>query len=451
MKNLLVYVNPSKEFGEHYERLIKMQIDNSLRLGWDRKDIILATNFDYEYYGVKSLVVPDSCYCGHRPRATKANVVCYLLEEGLVDDLCWYHDPDAFQLIPFKIDLEGKDVGFVMYKEGEWNSGSFFFTPTSKDVFGWIKQHMYKYRRQDEHALYFLTRKNVHNINSRIKVLNCTYNLCRIRGTNDYYELADKPINVFHFDPNARIIYREIKPLLPKELIEIINKHRMTIILIYIGIREEFTEEHKELTQMQIDNSLGLGWRSEDILLVTDFPYKYRGVESYVVDGEFQALDGNRSSKILVINQLFKDGMIDGLCWFHDHDAFQLRPMRDPELGNCVAGFTNEGWSNRWNAGSFFFTEGAKHLFQKIYDTMIERNTNEQDALTYLWDSGMSSYKLLNNAYNMGIYHIPEVYNKIEKPLLVAHFHPHKPKHLALFKPHLPERLERILNGYNIK
>ena len=226
----------------------------------------------------------------------------------------------------------------------------------------------------------------------------------------------------------------------------------MKNLLIFVGPSGVFHPEHEILTKIQIDNSLELGWKVEDMVLVTNFPYEYRGVKSYVIRGDFDALDGNRSSKILAINQLFKDGVIgDDIYWFHDHDAFQLEPMRDPNLGDCVAGFTSEGWSSRWNAGSFFFTKEAEDIFLKIYETMIERKTNEQDALTYLWGQGLAGYKLLNNTYNMGMYHIPEVYGKVDKPLIVAHFHPHKPKHLKLFRELLPKRLLSIFNQHGIK
>jgi hypothetical protein len=222
-------------------------------------------------------------------------------------------------------------------------------------------------------------------------------------------------------------------------------------LLIYIGPEKQFGKEHGELTKIQIDNSLDLGWKPEDILLVTDFEYEYLGVKSYVVKGDFGALDGNRSSKILVINQLFKDGVVgDDLYWFHDHDAFQLEPL-SPDLEGKDAGFTDHGWSRTWNAGSFFFTNRAMYLFQKIYLTMMERKTNEQDALTYLWEQGFENYKLLNITYNLGIYHIYSNYQSSTKPLMVAHFHPHKPRHLELFRTFVPERLIKIFNKYGIE
>ena len=224
----------------------------------------------------------------------------------------------------------------------------------------------------------------------------------------------------------------------------------MKNLLIYIGLEPKFSEEHEVLTKIQIDNSLELGWKIGDILLVTDFPWKYRGVKSCVVKGNFNALDGNRSSKISVINSLFDMGKIrDGdVVWFHDHDAFQLEPMKELKLYPKVAAFTIDQKSKGWNAGSFFFTRGAVDMFQKIYTTMMERGTNEQDALTYLWQQKtFDDYMIMDDTFNLGIYH-QGVY---DRPLMVAHFHPHKQRHLNLFRDLIPNRLLEIFKEYGLE
>lgn len=225
----------------------------------------------------------------------------------------------------------------------------------------------------------------------------------------------------------------------------------MKNLLIYIGPEPKFSSEHGELTKIQIDNSLDLGWTPEDILLVTDFPYEYRGVKAYVVSGNFWALDGNRSTKILVINQLFNDGIIkEGeVYWFHDHDAFQLEPFKTPQVK--IAAFTDHGWWKTWNAGSFFFTSKAKDLFEQIYTTMLANNSNEQNALTHLWETGAVEKTLLNITYNIGIYHLYSNIKMADKPLLVFHFHPHKPKHFDLFRNLMPKRLLTIFANYGLK
>jgi len=220
----------------------------------------------------------------------------------------------------------------------------------------------------------------------------------------------------------------------------------MKNLLIYIGRNKGFDKEHKDLTEMQIDNSLDLGWKIEDIILVTNFPYGYKGVNSYVVEDCLYSANGFvRSSKIPAILQLFKDGMIEDLYWFHDHDAFQLEPMVDPELGTAVAGFINH--DKLWNAGSFFFTKSSQDIFQRILECMDDKGIDEQDALTYLMNNKLvTGYKLLDSTYDIGIYNVDT-----SKPVLVAHFHPHKKRHLDLFRNLLPERLMKIYERYGIK
>ena len=216
----------------------------------------------------------------------------------------------------------------------------------------------------------------------------------------------------------------------------------MKNLLIYISLTRGFDKEHEELTKIQIDNSLDLGWKVEDIILVTNFDWGYRGVKSQVMGGELNTLDGNRSSKVPVILKL---DLGNDLYWFHDHDAFQLEPF-----GSVTSGFTDHGWSKKWNAGSFFFTSKEKDLFQKIYDCMLERNINEQDALTYLWENG-TERNILNITYNLGIYHIENNLKTADGPLMVAHFHPHKLRHLNLFRNILPGGLMAIFSKYGIR
>lgn len=227
----------------------------------------------------------------------------------------------------------------------------------------------------------------------------------------------------------------------------------MKNLLIYIGPTKSFDKEHEELTKIQIDNSLSLGWKLGDVLLVTNFPYEYRGVKSTIVD-DYAVFDQNRSTKIPAINQLFRDGIIqDQLYWFHDHDAFQLEPL-DVTLEKD-AGFTDHGWSKRWNAGSFFFKKDARDIFLWTWEYMNKRNTNEQDALTYMWGENInginSRSQLMNITYNIGIYYIDRNLKKAELPVRVAHFHPHKRRHLDLFRHMLPDRLMAIFNDYGIR
>lgn len=227
----------------------------------------------------------------------------------------------------------------------------------------------------------------------------------------------------------------------------------MKNLLIHINPSKQFSPEYETLTKIQIDNSLALGWKEVDILLTTNFEYEYQGVKSIIIN-DYEYFDQNRSTKIQAINQLFKDGVIeDDLYWFHDHDAFQMEPIE--VVLNKDAGFTDHGaWSKTWNAGSFFFKKSARGIFLWIWEYMNKRHTNEQDALTFMWQNNINDindrYELMSPAYNIGIYRIEENLRLAGETPKVAHFHPHKRRHLELFREMLPERLMKIFNEYGI-
>ena len=232
------------------------------------------------------------------------------------------------------------------------------------------------------------------------------------------------------------------------------SAQRMKNLLIYVNPDKKFSPEHDDLTKIQIDNSLELGWKVEDIILVTNFPYEYRGVKSIVI-GDYEAFDQNRSTKIPAINELFKRGIIEDNClyWFHDQDAFQLEPI-EVNLASD-AGFTDYQQPRVWNAGSFFFKKSAEDIFADIWLYMNKKGTNEQDALTYMWQNNIGEinkrYELMNITYNMGLYNMKNRLKEAELPIKVAHFHPHKNRHLDLFRNILPERLLTIFKAHGIQ
>src|SRR6266404_2452861 len=223
MKNLMIYINPRKDFDEESKITVKIQIDNSLDLGWKTKDILLVTNFNYEYSGVKSIVTPDDNYCTFSSTASKINAIVYLFQKKFIKkgEIYWFHDFDAFQLCEIteqelefdkKTDLLLPDFGRLP----SWSTGSFFFKNSSENIFNWIKDIMYKYEAMEENALSILTGQDttideedkicvkgytthdipeIKNINERIKKLNISYNLHSFNIRSNY-AAAIKPLRV---------------------------------------------------------------------------------------------------------------------------------------------------------------------------------------------------------------------------------------------------------------
>lgn len=251
MKNLLIYINPSKTFfgmGQHRVRdcniLAKIQIDNSLDLGWHKEDILLFTNFEYEYNGIKARVLDQTSYCDFRPLSTKTVSIHHLVENKLVekDELYWVHDFDAYQLNPInesEIGLGSKDIGLTDYGwQSKWCLGSYFFKKSAEDIFRKLKDTVYEIQNEDERALNHMMINNELNIQKRYKKLNITYNF-GMRHVKANYEIATKPLKVLHFHPYYRdtkmptnalncFMYgkNELKiPLMSDRLIKIFQHH----------------------------------------------------------------------------------------------------------------------------------------------------------------------------------------------------------------------------------
>ena len=229
MKNLLIYVSPTKNFvnatfnkvwKDETSILVKIQIDNSLEVGWKREDILLVTNFDYEYNGVKSLVVGDDNFCPFSPTASKINVIIDLFEQGIIKkELYWFHDFDAFQLeeiLEGELVLDGVDIGLTDYGSSivnpgrslRWSTGTIFFKESALDIFKLWKNEVYRFRINEEIALLEMLKKGRNiAIKNRVKKINITYNLAtRMRNISESYEMAIKPLKVIHFHPFDRRI-----------------------------------------------------------------------------------------------------------------------------------------------------------------------------------------------------------------------------------------------------
>jgi hypothetical protein len=206
MKNLLIYVNPEKKFDDETSTLIKIQIDNSLELGWRPEDIILITNFPYEFMGVKSVIVGDELFNTFSAMATKVDVMAYLFDSGFIkDELYFVHDLDAYQqevITEAELEMGDADMALCDYgRIGRWNGGVYFINNKTGDIFRCLKSGMYDNNINEEEVLMRMTKDNINGINGRLKKLNIRYNF-GLRRVPLLYEMAIKPIKIIHFHPN---------------------------------------------------------------------------------------------------------------------------------------------------------------------------------------------------------------------------------------------------------
>lgn len=219
MKNLLIYISPTGSFdnprpdlaSNDAGSLAKVQIENSLALGWRREDILLVTNFEFQYGETKAIVLLDVDFFERKPQVSKINAIIKLFEHRMIkkNETYWFHDLDAFQLEPITEDEIGilnneialTDFGGGKYFGGQdrWSTGVIFFRSGSKDIFDRIKALAYEKRIDEEEALGLLV-INDSKIRKRVKKINNTFNFIGYK-LRFVYEKSIKPLKVVHFHP----------------------------------------------------------------------------------------------------------------------------------------------------------------------------------------------------------------------------------------------------------
>lgn len=209
----------------------------------------------------------------------------------------------------------------------------------------------------------------------------------------------------------------------------------MKLILAYTGPHKKFDQKHSILAKIQIDNHLDLGWKKQDIILVTNFAYIYKDITSlFIKDGYYYQFD-KTSNKIPIIIHLINQGILkkNELYWYHDFDVYQLEVIDENELGltNFDLGFTPYGYKPQWNLGSLFFKTRAKDIFELINNDIVKNRRHNHRCDEYSLKRLISRraikkdrYKNLNVTYNLTKRCIQTNYRKAQKPIKAVHFQP---------------------------
>lgn len=215
---------------------IKAQIDNSLAFGWKPEDIIIATNFEFEYNGVKTVIFENQSkfsqyFC-------KQEAVLELWNKGILHKNIWYHDVDAFQNEHFGFPKFDGDWAQCPYIDNNgngtsWQGGVIFYKTTGLDILQYLVavERTEKYGKCDELITYHHIQRNP-DYNHRTAELNPTYNL-GMTGLKTRYNIAHKPIKILHFHPTdpsqyARVVDGENElgiTLVSDTLKQTLNKH----------------------------------------------------------------------------------------------------------------------------------------------------------------------------------------------------------------------------------
>ena len=239
MKNVLVYniVDDKKRYdNELLFNYFRAQVDNSLRLGWKKEDIIIGTNFDFEHNGVKNIELKN--VCTSNVFNNKWYGMLELMENGHLDDDFWFHDQDSWQVE--KIDFprfEGEIGGCTYVYTTEWNTCSMFLKNTSQYVIQYIVDFMEMNKNlevySDENYVSMLRRHS--EITTLLTTINNKFNV-GLTHMEQRYAAAEKPVCSLGFQPHVQSswdVFIEGKndldiKLVDNELLDIFKKYKLT-------------------------------------------------------------------------------------------------------------------------------------------------------------------------------------------------------------------------------
>ena len=182
-------------------------------------------------------------------------------------------------------------------------------------------------------------------------------------------------------------------------------------------------EQLRGLLDAQLENSLALGWKCENILLVTNFEYAYEGVIASVVELNRGCL---RGSKMFAVDHLLRATSFaeDEILWAHDLDAWQNHWFEPPAFADIgIAEYSRP----KFNGGSIFYRPAAADIVGEIVQVLRESAAQREEPTineVLRRDMYRARVTTLNSTFNLGCSGFVVRYKRSTQPVLVSHLHP---------------------------
>jgi len=238
MKNIIVCNLKNNNHLDHYKRYIHAQIDNSLLLGWEKKDIIFASNFPYSYEGIRSVVFDLDCnFC---LTGSKVFAMVKLFEAGLINENSWLHDLDLWQTCKFDFPKEIADVGMTRYI-GRWQGGSVFLRPTSKNIFVRITERIRQEKSRKEEPIIKLVFKE-EEYKTRVTKIDNSYNV-GATGFEKRYQKSEKPVKAIHMHPHRGTDYHRNIAGMNRLGVKTVDDNLLNLFSKYFGISKNLSKD----------------------------------------------------------------------------------------------------------------------------------------------------------------------------------------------------------------
>lgn len=194
------------------------------------------------------------------------------------------------------------------------------------------------------------------------------------------------------------------------------------IVANFPAVGGKQVEVLERLIDAQIENSLELGWKAEDLVLCTNGEPDLR-VKSFVLPMNERCLTG---SKMFAVESLFEMGVIQegDIWWVHDLDAWQNYWFEAPEFRDIGLAEYN---IPKFNGGSIFLRHGARDLIADVVNLIRqERLDREEPAINRVLRKRKNADRvsIIDSTFNVGCSAYAIRLKRCTKPVLVSHFHP---------------------------
>jgi hypothetical protein len=174
------------------------------------------------------------------------------------------------------------------------------------------------------------------------------------------------------------------------------------------------------LLKAQIDNILDCGWKSSDVLLISNVDYEYLGVNSIKTELNDTCRTG---SKMFGVEFALDNKLYDGILWAKDLDTWPNYMFDGPDIKDV--GITTYS-SQKLNGGSVFWKPSSFDIVKHVIGEINKGEDKEEPTLNRLLRSKQYRDRttVLNTTYNVGSSgFFPRAY-RADKPIKVCHFNP---------------------------
>lgn len=218
---------------------------------------------------------------------------------------------------------------------------------------------------------------------------------------------------------------------------------------------KRYNKENMEvLLKAQIENSIELGWRPLDILIVSNMSFEFMKVRTIKIAMNNFCYSG---SKMFALKWYMNNHDADDLIWSKDLDCWQNVWFDPPKFKRDVGIST---YSNgKFNGGSIFWKPKAQDLVDIIISVLVKTSAPKEEPTLNKILKHKNIHKrvqTLDYSYNVGCSGFVPRYERAVKPIKVCHFNPqnsiaweiHGLDRCGIGEVAVTLRLERLLRKY---